>query len=124
MNRDLVKFMKTENDLNRERSFKPNEINLKNTAIYNIRKNDNGLYFDLKINGVDAKNITDLFIPAKFYQQTISETQSRGMLVINKAKLAEYFLIYPAAIGSLVLIISTFFRYLPTIRNLFNLTGL
>ena len=51
MNRDLVNFMNTENNLKRGNSFNSNEINLKNVAIYNIRKNDNGLYFNIKISG-------------------------------------------------------------------------
>lgn len=123
MNRDLVKFMDTENNTKRTNEFKSNDINLKDIAIYNIRKNDNGLYFNLKISGDNEKNITDLFIPSKFYQQTAPYIQRRGLIVISKAKLVEYFLIYPAAVGSLVLIISTFFRYLPTIRSLFNITG-
>lgn len=123
MNRDLVKFMDTENNTKRVNEFKSGEINLKDVAIYNIRKNDNGLYFNLKINGDNEKNIADLFIPSKFYQQTTPYIQRRGLIVISKAKLVEYFLIYPAAVGSLILIISTFFRYLPTIRSLFNITG-
>ncbi len=123
MNRDLVKFMDTENSMKRAGDLRTNEVNLKDVAIYNIRKNDNGLYFNLKIIGTDEKNITDLFIPSKFYQQAAPYIQKRGLIVISKAKLVEYFLIYPAAVGSLVLIISTFFRYLPTIKSLFNITG-
>ena len=57
MNRDLVNFMNTENNLKRGSSFNSNEINLKNVAIYNIRKNDNGLYFNIKISGDYEKNI-------------------------------------------------------------------
>ena len=123
MNRDLVKFMDAENSVKRAHEFRPNEVNLKDVAIYNIRKNDNGLYFNLKISGDNEKNIADLFIPSKFYQQTAPYIQRRGLIVLSKAKLVEYFLIYPAAVGSLALIISTFFRYLPTIRSLFNITG-
>lgn len=123
MNRDLVKFMDAENNTKRESEFRSNEINLKDVAIYNIRKNDNGLYFNLKISGNEEKNIADLFIPSKFYQQMAPYIQRRGLIVISKAKLVEYILIYPAAVGSLILIISTFFRFLPTIRSVFNITG-
>ena len=121
MNRDLVNFMNTENNLKRGNSLNSNEINLKNVAIYNIRKNKNGLYFN--ISGDYEKNISDLFIPVKYYQNENSYIKRHGLIVINKSKLTEYCLIYPAAIASLVLIITTFFRYLPTIKDIFGILG-
>ena len=124
MNRELVNFMNTENNLKRTNNFKNNsEINSKNTSIYNIRRNENGLYFNLKIVGENEKNISDLFIPAKFYQQNIVSSKQKDLIIISKSKLVEYFLIYPSAIASLILIISTFFKYLPTLKNLFNMSG-
>ena len=123
MNRDLVNFMNTENNLKRGNSFNSNEINLKNVAIYNIRKNDNGLYFNIKISGDYEKNISDLFIPVKYYQNESSYIKRHGLIVINKSKLVEYCVIYPAAVASLVLIITTFFRYLPTIKDIFGILG-
>lgn len=123
MNRDLVNFMNTENNLKRGNSFNSNEINLKNVAIYNIRKNDNGLYFNIKISGDYEKNISDLFIPVKYYQNESSYIKRHGLIIINKSKLVEYCLIYPSAVASLVLIITTFFRYLPTIKDIFGILG-
>ena len=123
MNRDLVNFMNTENNLKRGNSLNSNEINLKNVAIYNIRKNENGLYFNIKISGDYEKNISDLFITVKYYQNENSYIKRHGLIVINKSKLTEYCLIYPAAIASLVLIITTFFRYLPTIKDIFGILG-
>ena len=99
MNRDLVNFMNTENNLKRGNSFNSNEINLKNVAIYNIRKNENGLYFNIKISGDYEKNISDLFIPVKYYQNENSYIKRHGLIVINKSKLVEYCLIYPAAVA-------------------------
>ena len=96
MNRELVNFMNTENNLKRTNNFKNNsEINSKNTSIYNIRRNENGLYFNLKIVGENEKNISDLFIPAKFYQQNIVSSKQKDLIIISKSKLVEYFLIYP-----------------------------
>jgi len=115
--------MDNENSIKRTNELKTNEINAKDVNIYNIRKNDNGLYFDIKIPGDNGKNIADLFIPSKFYQQIESYYTRRGLIVISKAKLVEYFLVYPGALASLVLIISTFFRYLPILKNLFNIVG-
>ncbi|HSQ97373.1 MAG TPA: hypothetical protein VLL98_01495 [Rickettsiales bacterium] len=122
MNKDLVKFMDTENNTKRTNDSKLDEINLRDTSLYNIRKNDEGLYFNLKISGIIDKNITNLFIPSRFYEQ-INSNQRSNLIIISKAKLVEYFLVYPGAVASLVLIISTFFRYLPTIRNFFNISG-
>jgi len=119
MNRELVNFMATESTPKRE-SENFREINLKDTYIYNIRRTDNGLYFNIKITGDYEKNISDLFIPAKFYQQNYVEAPRKGNIVISKSKLVEYFLIYPGAILSLALIITTIFRYLPVLERLFT----
>lgn len=119
MNRELVNFMATESAPRKE-SENFREINLKNTSIYNIRKNDNGLYFNIKITGDYEKNISDLFIPSKFYQQNFIQQRRRGLIIISKAKIVEYFLIYPGAILSLGVIIATIFKYLPELEKLFN----
>lgn len=121
-NKDLVKFMDTENSEKVASELKLNNVNLRDTSIYNIRNNNEGLFFNLKINGTINKNINNLFIPSRFYDQ-IAPNQRKNLIIISKSKLVEYFLVYPGAILSLVVIISTFFRYLPTIRSFFNISG-
>lgn len=118
--RDLVNFMDTANT---QKNVNFGEINPKDTTVYNIRKTDNGLYFNIKIPGDfnTTKDIKDLFIPVRFYQKVV-EPSTRQNIIINKAKLVEYFLLYPGAIISLGIIFAAIFKYLPVLERFFNFT--
>lgn len=117
-NRELTNFM-AEANLKKE-TISSREVELKDVSIFNIRRNENGLYFNIKIYGQDGKEINNLFIPSRFYKNNLKTTQPNDKIVINKNKIFVYLFIYPAAILSLAIIFATIFKYLPILQRFFD----
>jgi hypothetical protein len=126
MNNDLVNFMDNKNNAKRDTEFETKSDNSKSGAfIYNVRDNGDGVYFDVKIGGDNRSVVTNLFIPAKYFCQEIEVyARKKNLIIISKSKLVEYILVYPGAVISLILIVLTFLKYLPIIREFFNVSGL
>ena len=100
-----------------------NNIEAKNTSIYNIRKTDKGLYFNIKSAGENGLDIKDLFIPSKFYYEAPIEVnlKAKNLGKKNINKVAEYGIIYPGAIISLSFIIITIIKNLDKLASLLGL---
>lgn len=122
MNKDFANFMESrDNDINENIV----EINPKEISIYNIRTNDSGLYFNMKIiNNDEQKVANNLFIPSRFYYKINTISPKIEPTHNLKNKLIAYFLIYPAAIFSLAIIFATLFKYLPSIEKFLNFSSL
>lgn len=118
MKRDLVNFMSSK--VINKNTDQSRLVNTKDATIYNIRKNENGLYFDLKTTGDYEVSFHDLFIPSKFYQ-TQNINLNKNLIIINKKSILEYFLLYPAAIISVVFIIKTLASNWNAIMKIFGL---
>lgn len=116
--RELTNFMAEANT--KKEILNDREINLKDVSIFNIRRNENGLYFNIKIYGEEEKEVNNLFIPARFYKNNPRATQANDKIVINKSKIFNIIFIYPAAILSLAVIFATIFKYLPVLQRFFN----
>ena len=116
--RELTNFM-AEANIKKE-ILNDREINLKDVSIFNIRRNENGLYFNIKIYGEEEKEVNNLFIPARFYKNNQRATQANDKIVINKSKIFNIIFIYPAAILSLAVIFATIFKYLPILQRFFD----
>jgi hypothetical protein len=116
--RDGVKYMNEE--ASNKYLLNKDNISSEKTNIFNIRNNQKGLYFDLRIHGQDKdKIIKNLLIPK---QVLIDETYS-----FNKEKkekqilIFKYVLIYLAAVMSLIVIIDGIMKILPILKNLLGI---
>lgn len=117
MDKKFASFM---NNRNSEDKSDIQNIAPKNAEIYNIRRNDLGIYFNIKIDdGYYKKEVNDLFIPSRFYNK-VGAFEKTDDIKINKNKLIAYFLIYPGAILSLGIIFAAVFKYLPLLENFLN----
>ncbi len=117
MDKKFANFM---NNRNKEDKSDIQNIAPKNAEIFNIRRNDLGLYFNLKIDdGYYKKEVDDLFIPARFYNR-VNTFENTNSIKIDKNSLVAYTLIYPGAILSLGIIFATLFKYLPVLEKFLN----
>ena len=116
--RELTNFM-AEANIKKE-ILNDREINLKDVSIFNIRRNENGLYFNIKIYGEEEKEVNNLNIPERFYKNNPRATKENNKIVINKSKIFNIIFIYPAAILSLAVIFATIFKYLPILQRFFD----
>lgn len=119
--KQLTNFMSSMNEQNK--SIDSKVIDLKDVTIFNIRKNATGLYFDIKINGDQEKEIDNLCIPSKFYK-TNKENNNNNKMIVNKYTIFEYFILYPSAVVSLAIIFAAIFKYVPIIQRFFDFSML
>lgn len=119
--RDLVNYM---GNLNSQKENVSKDINPKDTTIYNIRKTDNGLYFNIKITKEPERDIKDLFIPSRFYFKPPAEEVGSHKIVVDKRDIVEYFLLYPGAIISLIIISAAILKLFPQLQNFFNFSSI
>lgn len=116
MNRELVNFMNNK-DIQKDEELQ--KLNIKNVNISNIRTNEKGLYFNLKIDDSNFnKEIKDLFISSKFFLKNNISTNNQKIII--KSKFIVYFIIYPFAILSVAFIFATIFKFIPNLQSLFN----
>jgi hypothetical protein len=90
------------------------------TAIFNIRKKQNGLYFDLKLYGNINKTIQNLLIPKQFCFQN-KEGDDAIRIDMEKVLIFKYVLVYLAAFISVFVIIDGIRRVAPFVRNYFGI---
>lgn len=115
--RDNVKY----SDENQKSQYLLHEENMSpdKTTVFNIRKNQKGLYFDLRIYGKDKdKTIKNLLIPKQFYTNGIEETVEEDKR--KKVLMFQYVLIYCAAVLSIIIIINGIMRVIPLIKRYFG----
>ena len=115
MNRNLVNFQAEANE-------KKDRIGNDNISISNIRVNEKGIFFNIKIENIEEEH-KDLCIPSSFY---ISQKNNFSASNIEKNKdsismiFLKYIILLPLTILSLGIIFSAIFKYLPMIQNLLN----
>ncbi|MFC1659453.1 hypothetical protein ACFL0U_02710 [Pseudomonadota bacterium] len=95
------------------------------TKIDNVRKVTGGYLFDMKVEEKDL-SLKDIFLPLSSIY-TSENLKIRAELRKGREKrkkVIAYFLIYPAAIISLVVILSSLSRLMEYIKMIFDVTGL
>lgn len=119
---DFAKFMH-KNESSNGQFPDEEQIAVKSTKIFDIKRHPDGLLFDLRIfSGDKVKVIKNLFIPNKFYSLQIERAKEEVVRINNlRKKVLVYGVIYPAAVLSIMLIIHGLVRIWPIIHNLFKI---
>jgi phosphoribosyl-dephospho-CoA transferase len=94
------------------------------TKIENVRKVGGGYLFDITIVEKNL-SIRDVFMPAKsiYSSENLEIKEQLEKIRERKRKIGAYFMIYPAAIVSFVIIMDGAIRLINYLKATFNLTG-
>lgn len=114
---ELIKHM--DDEMSKKYQLDKNGLSAEKTAVFNIRKNQKGLYFDIRLYGNENKTIKNLLIPKQFYAKEDHEIKIR--LARDKFLLFKHVLVYCAAVLSILVIIDGLMRVVPYIRNFFSI---